>query len=335
MAQKKTSRTDIVREYSDKYPDMPQAKLARLIFNQNKKFFTSEESTRSMVRTVRGKNGQRMKLKMDENRHEISDRPTNPYSLPEGLSEEIKPFHIPLGHNKVLILSDLHVPYHDKRAIELAVDYGKSVGVKAVHINGDLVDFYACSYFQTDPRKRDLKYEIDSTKEVLRWLRSEFESIPIYLSVGNHDRRWERYLMAKAPELLGIPEFEFSYIFGCDELGIKVLTDKQKVMMGGLSCVHGDTIFRGFGTAVSPARNAFLKTNESILAGHVHKTSEYTAMKMNGGIITCWTTGCLSDLHPDYTPHINGYNHGFAVVSFEADGTFRVENKRIFEGKIL
>lgn len=334
MKQKRVSGTDIVREMSDKYPEMEHAKLARLIFNKHKSIFSTEENVRTLVRRVRGKLGAR-KQKIDIDRHETEKRPTNPYTLPKGLSDEIEPFYIPKGHNRVLVLSDLHVPYHSVEALTLAVNYGKSVGINAVHINGDLVDFYATSSFQTDPRKRDLKHEIDSTKEVLGWLREEFDGIPIYLSIGNHDRRWERFLMAKAPELLGIPEFEYSYIFGCDALNIKVLTDKQKVMMGGLTVVHGDTIFRGFGTAVSAARNAFMKTNESILAGHVHKTSEYTAMKMNGGMITCWTTGCLCSLAVDYNPHIHGYNHGFAIVEFDKDGTFRVDNKRIYGDKIL
>lgn len=334
--QKKHSATDIVREYSDQYPDMGHSQLAHFIFNKYKKkgLFSSAENVRSLVRYVRGKRGN-VKNKNDRHRHETEKRSSAPYKCPKGDSEKIEPFHIPIGHNNLLILSDIHVPYHDERALELAVKHGKDKGVNGVLINGDLIDFYAISHFLKDPRKTNLSHEIEQTIQVLQYLRDSFKNTPIWYAPGNHCRRWELWLMSQAPVLLGIPYFDMSAVLKLNDIGITLLEDKQKVMAGKLTILHGDTLLRGFGTAVSPARNIFMKTNESVLAGHCHKTSEYTAPSMNGGITTCWTTGCLCDLEPAYNPHINGYNHGFAIVEFDKDGTFRVDNIRIHDYKIL
>jgi len=44
--------------------------------------------------------------------------------------------------------------------------------------------------------------------------------------------------------------------------------------------------------------------------------------------------GCLCDLHPRFMPG-NQWNHGFAVVYFNEDGTFMVENKKVVEKMVL
>jgi hypothetical protein len=46
-----------------------------------------------------------------------------------------------------------------------------------------------------------------------------------------------------------------------------------------------------------------------------------------GTVISTWSGGCLSDLHPHYNP-INKYNHGFGIIRMGANG-FEVENIKI------
>ena len=54
---------------------------------------------------------------------------------------------------------------------------------------------------------------------------------------------------------------------------------------------------------------------------------------LDGSIITTWSTGCLSDLHPAYAP-FNSYNHGFANVELTGSD-FAVTNHRIHKGRLL
>jgi hypothetical protein len=63
--------------------------------------------------------------------------------------------------------------------------------------------------------------------------------------------------------------------------------------------------------------------------GQGHVISEHTEPTLNGEIVTCWSTGCLSELPPRYA-RINKWSHGFVMVEVDSDGTFSVQNKRIY-----
>jgi hypothetical protein len=54
---------------------------------------------------------------------------------------------------------------------------------------------------------------------------------------------------------------------------------------------------------------------------------------MFGRETTCWSTGCLCDLRPEYA-RINKFNHGFASVQVYGDGQFDVHNFRIANGRV-
>ena len=82
------------------------------------------------------------------------------------------------------------------------------------------------------------------------------------------------------------------------------------------------------------ARGAFLRTLHTVLVGHGHRTSGHAESSMWHDEVFCWSQGCLCDLTPEYA-RINRWNHGFAVVTVDKDGTFDVDNLRISkQGKV-
>ena len=54
---------------------------------------------------------------------------------------------------------------------------------------------------------------------------------------------------------------------------------------------------------------------------------------LDGKVVTTWSTGCLSELHPGYMP-VNKWNHGFAVIRVDENGDFEVDNLRIIKVKV-
>ena len=78
-----------------------------------------------------------------------------------------------------------------------------------------------------------------------------------------------------------------------------------------------------------------MKTKQSTICSHVHKISEHTETNLEGEMITTWTTGCLCELSPDYSPFANNYAHGFSHLKVNTDGTYSVKNFRIYKGKLL
>ena len=146
---------------------------------------------------------------------------------------------------------------------------------------------------------------------------------------------YERFLFEKAHELLGVDEFNFSNIIKARANGIEMIGGKRPIKLNDLMAIHGHEYIGGISAPVNPARGLFLKSKVSCIQGHNHQTSEHTEPTLKGDMITTWSLGCLSELHPSYMP-LNRWNHGFGIVDLDSNGSgFEFRNKRIFNGKVL
>lgn len=327
-------KNEIVREYLKRFPDHADLTMAKKIYAENSLLFNSVETVRTSIRNIKGKAGAKRPLK-DKSMFVEPTFNYNPYKLPESDEQIRQPYHLPKANNNILLISDLHIPYHSISAITAALDYGKRENVNTIVINGDLIDFYQMSRFEKDPRKRSAKFEFDSTKEFLRILRATFPDAQIYWVKGNHDVRYEHWLMSKAPEVFDDPYYRLEERLRLSEENIHLIGDKTLVKAGKLNIHHGHLFFRGFIAPVNSARGLFLRAKESTICGHVHKVHEHSETNLSGDLITCWTTGCLAELSPDYSPFCNNYSHGFAHIKVDNDRNYSVKNYRILNGRIL
>jgi predicted phosphodiesterase len=332
-----TYKKEIVISYIKQYPKASTMALARMIFKENTLDFTSVESVRGSVRRYRGEaSGNRnSQLTKDLYRDEQTKKQfmRKKIELPESDYEKCEPFIIPKGQNRILVLSDIHFPYQDNKALELALNYGIEKKANAIYLNGDILDFYQCSRFTKDRRLRDMAGELQMGRDFLKMLKEMF-NCPIYYKIGNHEKRYEDYLMIKAPELLGIDDFKLEQLLRFREFGVTLVKDKQMAMAGKLPILHGHEWYGGFAPPVNPARGLFMKAKESALVGHHHRTSEHTEKTLGGKVVACHSTGCLCGLEPEYAPY-NNYNHGFAFVEVGKDGDYEVENIKIINYKIV
>jgi predicted phosphodiesterase len=326
-----TYKADLVREFLEKFPEGTTRSISKMLNVNYPLDFPTYESARALVRYYRGEKGRNCKITMAERTNEQKKAAQAWNKLPESDYKEQEPFKIPVGNNRVLILSDIHLPYHDVDALSLALAWGYEKKPNAIILNGDTMDMYQASRFVKDRRLRDLAGEIEMTRDFLKQLKEEF-NCPIYFKIGNHEDRWENYLKTVAPELLGIADFELKNVLRFGELGITEVKSKQVIKIGKLSLLHGHEMHTVF-SPVNAARGLYMRTKVSSAAGHNHQTSEHSENDLNGNVVTCFSIGCLSGLRPDYMP-VNRWNHGFMYVETEPNGYFRVENKRIIEGKV-
>jgi len=257
----------------------------------------------------------------------------NPLGLPPSQESDYKPFKLPISHNNILLLSDLHIPYHNIAALTAALKYGLEHEVNTILLNGDVIDFYAISRFEKDPRKRNFGHEVLMTRQFLETLRKLFPNAAIYYKCGNHDVRYDHYIMRNAPDLLGMDEFSFESLMHLDKLDITFIPDKQIIHAGKLTILHGHELGASVFSPVNIARGLFLRAKDSALCGHHHQASEHSEPNINGKLTTCWSVACLCELHPDYMP-INKHHHGFAHIVVMDNEDFEVSNYRIMNGKI-
>jgi len=322
------TKADVAREYRKKYGwEMPTLKLARIIYNENKLLFKDVEHARVSVRAIENKLGKKNAYIITK---EMPTRPKNPYNLPESDEAIYQPYD--LKAKRLLVLSDIHIPYHNIEALTCAFDFAKGEKPDAILLNGDTLDFFGLSRFSKDPKARSFAHELKTFKEFMDILKKTFNA-KIYFKIGNHEERYFHFLWMKAHEIVGVEEFELENIIKSRAEGIEIIKDKRIIKAGDLNIIHGHEFGGSVFSPVNIARGLFLKGKVSAMQGHNHQTSEHTESNMNGEITTTWSLGCLSELHPAYLP-INKWNHGFALVDIDGQD-FEVRNKRIFKGKIL
>lgn len=324
-------RQQVCREGREKYGwEMPTMKLARILHRDNPIIFHSVEDARDVLRAIEGKHlgGNQ---KRDKTKKVVPDRPVNPYKLPS--SDEIRWEPYVIDAKRVLILSDIHIPYHSVQAITACFDFAKAENPDAIILNGDTIDFYQLSRFMKDPRARSFAGELAAFKEFFASLIDAFPNAKVYYKLGNHCERYQHFLLQKAHELLDVDEFDFTNIIRARAQGIEVIGDKRIMKLGALNVLHGHEFGGSIFSPVNIARGLFLRGKVSAMQGHHHQTSEHTETNMNGEITTTYSVGCLCELHPAYLP-INKWNHGFAMVDIDGMNA-HVRNFRIHKGEVL
>ena len=313
------------------FPETPSLTLAKKIFKDRPTAYESIESIRSVIRKYRGQHGEykRRATKYKELYKEAGS--LNPFKLPDPVEDDFTPFV--MSTSRILVISDLHFPYHSVQAITSALKYGKEKDVNGILILGDLMDFAMISRHEREWRQRKPHEEFEMARSFLQVLRDEFPKAMIVFKEGNHDERWEKWLYVKAPELFGDPEYTLETRLRLGELKIQIVKDRRPVQIGKLTMLHGHEMPGGSG-GVNPARSTFLKTISSVVVGHYHRTSSHVETSFSGDVISVQSIGCLCTLTPYYM-RINKHNHGFAYIDHDIKtGEYRMENLKIIKGKV-
>jgi len=314
-------KVQIVKDAIRRFHHLPARTIARHILATHGDLYDNDlEVIRSKIRYQIGKNG-------EASRKTLADKSlfrTGPVKLPQSWSKKRQPYHLPVGLG--LVLSDLHIPFHEEKPLEQAVRYGQAESVDWVLLNGDVWDAAAIGYWAT--AHRDFNAELEDIIDTLDWLRQEFPKQKIIYKPGNHEYRLPAYMMNHAPELAESPLAQVETVLGFEEREIEFLDFYQVVMAGKLPILHGHEI-KHITTAVNPARGLFLKAKSYSAISHCHQTSEHSTRNIRGELMTCWSFACLCNLSPDWNPFCNDWNWGFAVINVEKDGDFEVVNRRI------
>lgn len=324
----------IARQALEQNPEIASRTLARMLFEDDPKMFKSVDSARKTIQYLRGLNGSRCKkFSSQTSPHLHKDAGWQLNEMPVSISRPTKALQVN-GVNRVLIMSDMHIPYHDKNSIEAAVKFGREFKPNIIHLNGDIADFYAISRHDKDPR-REMKQELDAVRQFLYWLRKAFPKAQILYKIGNHEDRMERFLVKNAPVFLGVPDFEVAELLKFRDMGIELVKSLQLVRFGKLPVYHGHELPQGMSSPVNPARGLWMRVQETCVAGHWHRVSEHTEKTgISDKISSCWSLGCLCDMKPDYAS-VNRWSAGFATVETDKGGEFEFHNKKIIQGRVF
>lgn len=315
----------IIKEFTTKDGvKLSKKKLGELLAKRHPDLFDNE-TARTAIRRVTGANGK-------YHRKYMKQVEWKGFQLPE--PEEDDYSKIQVDQKRIAILSDIHFPYYNKKALNSAMRSAVNFKPDCLILNGDIIDCYHLSSFEKDPKKRSFSYELNMLKEFFKQLRQALPKARIIYKTGNHEDRYERFILQRVPELIDLQMLSFEAVIESHKWGVEVVKRKRVVKIGEtLNVIHGHELRAGIISPVNIARGFFLKTKASTIGGHHHRTSEHIEHDLNGQFMGCFSTGCLCETTPQYMP-INGWNHGFALVE-NYGREFHVRNLKIIDGKVL
>jgi predicted phosphodiesterase len=318
----------IVAKLCQEFPDAGNRTVARALMQRAPLQFTNLENARKAVRQYRGNVGVKSR-KAAARRGTLRPgrKPGEMPKLPESSYADPVPFEI--DASRLLVLSDLHIPYQSNRAIEAALKHGDQFKPNAILLNGDLLDFYQLSRFDRDPTMPKVSAELEGGRQFWNCIRARFPRAKLYFKIGNHDLRFTTYIFQAAPLLSDIPDIVHGWEGPCGirENKVTVIDDKRIVMAGRLPILHGHELSTGAFAPINPARGAAMRTHHTIMVSHSHQSSGHPITNMFHDEAFAWSIGCLCGLSPRYRI-VNSWNWGFATVTVKGD-SFDVNNLRI------
>jgi len=241
---------------------------------------------------------------------------------------------------KIVVISDLQVPYHDERAVRNVASFIKRFKPDQVITIGDEIDLPQISrWTEGTPGwfEQSLGADRDATVEIL-WDLQVTDMIR-----SNHTDRLYNVIMKKIPAFLALPELKFEKFMKLDELGIKFHRKPLEFAPDWIA-IHGDE------GSVKPtpgltALEAARRHGKSVVCGHTHRAGQSAFTEASGGVLGRVLRGVevgnLMDFKKaGYTKGVANWQQAFAVfyvdkktvtntiIHIERDGSFVFEGKR-------
>lgn len=193
---------------------------------------------------------------------------------------------------KILFISDLHAPFHDKRKLAKTIQLIKEIQPDYIIQLGDGMDMYSFSRFSKSTNLTTPKMEIKDAREVLTKMWSDIKTIcpkaKRFALKGNHELRIYKSIMMKSPEYESIVEEPIQSIFEFpDVTTLKSHRDELHIThpkFGQIVCIHG--------WSCKP-KNHMDHFSKNVVHAHSHRTH----IVYRGGKSPIWELCCghLSD----------------------------------------
>lgn len=222
---------------------------------------------------------------------------------------------------RYLVISDLHIPDHDIKTLDLVLKFISIYQPDYLDILGDFINFSKISKFQDPYHDSDLVDEIEEGRGVLRNLvntaRKANNSVEIAYYQGNHEFRNEKFLSNNAPQIATLKtddEYVVSipHLFELRKLGVKWYSQDRIIQRHGVSFTHGHTVRMKSGFTAHANIDRY---GSSGFSGHTHRLCLVT--RTQSGNSKFWIeTGCLCNLNPSYVVSPD-WTQGFAIAEYD------------------
>ena len=231
---------------------------------------------------------------------------------------------------RIALISDLHLPEHNKQAFILTKKIIGDLNIELLYLLGDIFNFDSLSRFLIKPDKLlKLQEDIDLGIKELQSLRA-FYSGRIKFYGGNHDfSRLQKFLYTDGKRLNSLRSLKLPNLLQLKDLDIQY-HDREKQpwdKIGKLYFMHGDENKLSMPNA---AKKLFERIHENVIVGHHHKFDSYYQRTLGGGLYQSHVNACLQNRDPEWAGFAQ-WDLGFSVIDMTPSGYFKVEQIRMFE----
>lgn len=256
------------------------------------------------------------------------------YSTIEKLQQE--------GISKKLILSDLHIPYHLDSVFDIVERHASEID--EIIFNGDIVDCEEISVFTTIGA-HSLMYEMKAAHGVLRKIDAMTPGVKKTLVLGNHEKRWERYLAKQNTSFNGLHSTnilreivegftDHDYEHGTETTYVPLtnynIVNDWYVKVNDTICCHPLSFSKIKGRIATMAVDYFIQDGHdfnAIIVGHTHKQAivkQYDKISIEQGCV-CQPMKYSKEGKLNFTPQDCGY-----VLATFVDGKFDMNKSRLY-----
>jgi predicted phosphodiesterase len=237
-----------------------------------------------------------------------------------------------VNQEKLLVIPDVHAPYHNKEAFEVVTKVGRDWKPDVVVILGDFGDFYSVADYVRDPtRPNQLLDELNCANSLLDVVAS-FKATKVHFIAGNHEDRLDRYIMSHAPALFKNLSVRDS--FKLRERKWHYTPYKQFLQIGKMLFTHD--LGRAGKDAVP---RAISDAHASVVIGHTHRLQYAIEGDALGRPHLAFCPGWLGDPHKaDYMHALRAnreWAHGVGIGRILKDGTVLMQPAPISRGSCL
>lgn len=228
---------------------------------------------------------------------------------------------------KVLVIPDIHVPFHNKRALDCVIKAIKIYKPDEIVQIGDFMDCYDISkYSRNTYRKSKLKTEVDITISIMKDIKKAAGDIPCTMLTGNHEARIRKYLLNSAQALSDFDFFSIENLLKMNETGWTNIPEHIFYKINEQYFSHGEF------ASVNALNKNIQEYHVNIVTGHTHRMGSRYLRSLDK-TVSVHEIGCIAsfDVATDYTKRPN-WQHGFATIVIKGDRSW-VNLHHIIDGE--
>lgn len=222
------------------------------------------------------------------------------------------------GYRRVMFWPDTHLPYQDKRAVDLALKIADYFKPELLILLGDILDAAGFSRFDHDASdpKSFFQTELNEWHGLARAISHAAPDAEKLYLLGNHEARIQKWLW-KNPQLKGYEGLDLANALKLGDHGFDhKVHEELDLCQGQLTVRHGT--FLGGSTSGAAARLEMQRAGTSGVSGHVHRAAQYIQRDKRG--LRVWIeSGHLAENPPHYAPTIQNWCQAVTVGEISRD----------------